>query len=180
VTTTLDVINVNGLVPVATSWSPDSRYVGYLDLNGDITIWNPTSRSHPITVTKVPTGVQPSFQFVAPPPGASSKSLWIMVATGASLQLWQVDPQGRPSEYLDPLFFESPIFNAASSPNGKYLAVGENTTGLISVMSLDPSDWIIEACNIAGRNLTRQEWQTYVQTALPGIPYVKLCPGLPA
>jgi len=176
VTATLDV---GQIFPLLTSWSPDGRYVGYMDSYGDIAIWNPSSQARPIQIPKSPTGIQPIFQFVAPPPGASSKSYWLMVATEATLQLWQIDPQGQPSQYLDPLAFDNPIYSAASSPDGKYLAVGENTVGLVSVMSLDPSDWIKEACAIAGRNLTRQEWQTYVQASLPGVPYQTLCPGRP-
>jgi len=178
VTTSLDIGQV---LPLAVSWSPNSRYVGYLDDGGNIQIWNPTAGAHPIVVTKAPVGIQPTLKFVAPPPGADSRSLWIMVASETSLEVWQIDSNGHASQYLDPLYFSSPIFSAASSPSGKYLAVGENTTGLISVFSLDPNDWIKQACSIAGRNLTQHEWQTYVQAPFTSVrvPYETLCPGMP-
>jgi WD40 repeat protein len=177
-TATLDL---SSDIPVEMSWSPDSKYVGYVDTAGNIAIWNPTGGAHPIKVAKVPSAIQPTLQFIAPPPGADSSSLYIMASSEASLQVLQVDSKGHASDYFDPLFFENPIFSAASSPNGRYLAVGEYTTGLISVFSLDPSDWIKQACNIAGRNLTRQEWQTYVQATFGStpVPYETICPGLP-
>jgi hypothetical protein len=177
VTATLDI---GPAFPLAMSWSPNSRYVGYVDTTGDVAIWNPRAGGHPIVVTKMGTGITPTLQFVAPPPGADSTSLWIMAVGEASLEVWQIDSHGHTSQYLDPLNFSSPIFSAASSPNGEYLAVGETTIGLISVLSLDPNDWIQQACYIAGRNLTRQEWQTYVQAPFPSVsvPYETLCPGM--
>jgi hypothetical protein len=33
--------------------------------------------------------------------------------------------------------------------------------------------WRSQACSVAGRNLTREEWGTF----LPGQPYAKTCPG---
>jgi TIR domain/WD domain, G-beta repeat len=173
-------LNLGLGIPLATTWSPNSKYVGYLDTAGNIKIWNPTTNARPIEVTKVPSAVQPTLQFVAPPPVADSTSLWIMATTEASLELWQIDSNGHSSQYLDPLFFESLIYSSASSPNGKYLAIGENAIGLVSVLSLDPNDWIKQACNIAGRNLTRPEWQKYVQAhfASVTVPYETLCPGL--
>jgi WD40 repeat protein len=174
-------VDIGPELPLAVSWSPNSRYVGSLDTKGNVKIWKSTTGAQPIEVTKVPSGIQSTLKFMAPPPGADPTSQWIMVASEASLEVWQIDSKGQPSQYLDPLFFPSPIFSAASSPSGKYLAVGENTTGLISVLSLDPSDWIKQACSIAGRNLTLGEWQTYVQAEFVSVtvPYERLCPGLP-
>jgi hypothetical protein len=40
--------------------------------------------------------------------------------------------------------------------------------------SLDPVDWLREACTVAGRDLTREEWDRY----LPGREYRATCSDL--
>jgi DNA-binding SARP family transcriptional activator/WD40 repeat protein len=44
------------------------------------------------------------------------------------------------------------------------------------VWDTDPARWVQDACAIAGRNLTRAEWQEY----LPDRQYQRTCPGWPA
>lgn len=171
-----------GQILSALGWSPDGRYVGYLDTVGYVAVWDPSSNAQPIPVTQLAGAVLPSFQFMVAPPDTAPHSLWIMTGDEAGVGIWQVDPQARSTtSYIDPLSFENLLSSAVVSPNGRYLAVGEQDVGLISVISLDPNDWLRQACSIAGRNLTKHEWQTYVQgtPALSGAPYVTLCPGPP-
>ena len=40
-----------------------------------------------------------------------------------------------------------------------------------------PASWVAAACDVAGRNLSQREWNTFIG---PVHPYVRLCPGLPA
>ena len=101
-----------------------------------------------------------------------------MLASGRSVELWQVNQQSEASRYLDPLFFANTLNSASVSPNGKYVAAGEFTPGLIAVYSLDPQDWMKQACSIANRNLTGDEWAKYVQPLL-GKPYDIICPDRP-
>jgi len=49
--------------------------------------------------------------------------------------------------------------------------------GGINVWDLDPDDWETAACTIASRNLTRDEWNTYIGTLAP---YQRTCPEFPA
>lgn len=60
------------------------------------------------------------------------------------------------------------------SADGKRLLV-KGDDGF-SVIEVDPKSWMQRACRIANRNLTCDEWHTYVGAQ----PYEKTCPGLPA
>ena len=50
--------------------------------------------------------------------------------------------------------------SAAVAPDGRQLAVA--TTSGVALWDLDPTHWVEAACRIAGRNLTRDEWSTYI------------------
>jgi WD40 repeat protein len=62
--------------------------------------------------------------------------------------------------------------NAAASftPDGRSVVVVSDT-GAGWVWDVDPSDWLVRACQVAGRSLTRQEWQEL----LPNRPYHATC-----
>jgi DNA-binding SARP family transcriptional activator/WD40 repeat protein len=62
--------------------------------------------------------------------------------------------------------------NAAASftPDGRSVVVVSDT-GAGWVWDVDPSDWLARACQVAGRSLTRQEWQEL----LPDRPYHATC-----
>ncbi len=49
-------------------------------------------------------------------------------------------------------------------------------TDVLSIWDLSVSGWIRRACDLAGRNLTRQEWSEYVGAE----PYQRTCPNFPA
>jgi DNA-binding SARP family transcriptional activator/tRNA A-37 threonylcarbamoyl transferase component Bud32/WD40 repeat protein len=61
-------------------------------------------------------------------------------------------PTGRPD----------PDEGLAVSPDGLEMALA--TTTRTAIWSLDPLDWEHAACRLAGRNLTRAEWQRYIGT----------------
>lgn len=48
--------------------------------------------------------------------------------------------------------------------------------GGIAIWDLDPDHWITAACTVASRNLTQQEWATYIGTLAP---YHRTCPQFP-
>lgn len=70
--------------------------------------------------------------------------------------------------------FTGNINNVAFSPDGKSLAAGDASNN-IYVWNLDLADWETQACSIANRNLTQDEWQRFVGDA----PYEKTCANLP-
>ncbi len=68
-----------------------------------------------------------------------------------------------------------PVRSAFSS-DGRYLAVGGLETGAM-LWDVSLPAWREKACAIVGRNLSREEWKTYLP---PGTPYRETCPQWPA
>jgi WD40 repeat protein len=62
----------------------------------------------------------------------------------------------------------------ALSPDGKRLAV--NSSEGVQIWDLEPSHWTDAACRVAGRNLTREEWDTNIGDLAT---YRASCPDLP-
>jgi class 3 adenylate cyclase/WD40 repeat protein len=60
------------------------------------------------------------------------------------------------------------------APDGSRIALA-GTEGTI-IWELDPQVWLEGACRIAGRNLTRQEWDTHIGDLAP---YAATCPEFP-
>ena len=91
--------------------------------------------------------------------------------TPAILELWDattLSPVGAPTTFTD----HGPWF-ANPSADGDELASGTTDgSGDAVVWDLDPRHWETTACRIAGRNLTRAEWNEY----LPGRSYDLTCP----
>jgi WD40 repeat protein/DNA-binding SARP family transcriptional activator len=56
-------------------------------------------------------------------------------------------------------------------PGGSQLAAA-SPSGSVLVWDVDPAAWRARACRVAGRTLTRQEWDEF----LPGRPYQDVCP----
>jgi WD40 repeat protein len=82
--------------------------------------------------------------------------------------------QLRDASTLQPIGAPFPI----TDPYGDPIAVNNAGTMFSEsevnplLWNVDPADWIRTACTIAGRNLTRAEWQQY----LPTRPYRSTCP----
>jgi WD40 repeat protein len=61
---------------------------------------------------------------------------------------------------------------AFSSDGNQLLSVG----GRVILWNLDRRHWLQEACRVANRNLSRQEWADVMDKETP---YERICPGLP-
>ena len=55
-------------------------------------------------------------------------------------------------------------------PTGSHIIAG-NLANRAYEWDADPTDWAAHACEVAGRNLTSEEWDSY----LPGRPYQVVC-----
>jgi WD40 repeat protein len=60
--------------------------------------------------------------------------------------------------------------NLRYTPDGQVVVVSPN--GLASIWDVDPAAWSAAACGIAGRQLTRAEWERFVTTK----PFARVCP----
>jgi WD40 repeat protein len=61
------------------------------------------------------------------------------------------------------------------SQDGRCLAMGGGPDG-VQVWDLNPDHWATAACQVAGRNLTRDEWGANIGDLTP---YHATCPGFP-
>ena len=57
---------------------------------------------------------------------------------------------------------DSEVVATALRPDGKELAMGGGFGRNFLVWDLDPEHWVTAACELAGRNLTQDEWTTYI------------------
>ena len=65
----------------------------------------------------------------------------------------------------------------ALSNNGRVLAIGGGPEREgVQIWDLDPARWVTGACEVAGRNLTPEEWDTHIGDLAP---YRATCPDLP-
>ena len=71
----------------------------------------------------------------------------------------------------EPLHLPVHATSGAVRPDGLEMAI--DVDGATSIWDLDPDHWMTAACTIAGRNLTQQEWDTYLSWAGP---YRETCP----
>ncbi len=63
------------------------------------------------------------------------------------------------------------------APDGSTLAVGGGgADSPVKIWSLDPASWVDAACRLAGRNLTHEEWDSYIGDLAP---YGATCPEFP-
>ncbi len=56
------------------------------------------------------------------------------------------------------------------------LGIGGGPDAGIKVWDLDPERWMVAACQLAGRNLTREEWETNIGDLAD---YRATCPQFP-
>ena len=97
-----------------------------------------------------------------------------MLASGGAdgtVQLWNVAFR---RQIGPPLANGATVTGLAFNRAGTVLASG-SADGPIWLWDMDVTSWMRHACVIANRNLTLQEWQTYLGSA----PYQQTCPTAP-
>jgi len=111
--------------------------------------------------------------------GGTKLSAAILVRDGAQLaatssdgrlRLWDVATRRSIGPPLAGHEFSQTL---ALDPEGSLITGGYE--GAIIRWDLDPASWVAKACELAGRNLTREEWDRYVEGD-----YAPTCPQWPA
>ncbi len=88
------------------------------------------------------------------------------------MRLWNLaDPAAEPAVLQG---HYDGVYALAFSPDGRWLASG-GCVGEARLWRVRSDDLVDLACQLAGRNLTRAEWEE----ALGGEPYRATCPGWP-
>jgi WD40 repeat protein len=83
---------------------------------------------------------------------------WVLAATSHTVQLF--DNESR-TPIGGPFVFESPVWDAAFSPDGKTIAVAL-AFGSVELLDVDVGSWTRRACSIVHRELGDEEWEHYL------------------
>ncbi len=142
---------------------------GSLCTLGEIILWDVSDPQTPKVLGGPLTGHSDDVRSVAFSPDGE------MLASGSrdgTIILWDVSDPRSPIPLGAPLEGHHTDVDVAFSPDSKTLASGN---GKILLWDVDPVSWQARACQIAGRNLTRAEWQQYMGDEL----YRKTCEQWP-
>jgi WD40 repeat protein len=160
----------------ALSYSPDGGMLAIVDQSGELTLWD-ARRRQPLGAPMVdPAG--PLARVVFSP----DSRLIATMSVGGSFSLWDAaSAQWIGRGVLAHRDSVSSIENAPDDPlpdltfaDGGDTLVTSSIDGSVTFWDLRPSSWERNACVLAGRNLTRAEWDKYVGGA-----YTRTCAQWP-
>jgi WD40 repeat protein len=139
------------------TFSHNGKWLASAGMDGTVSIWDVSSRQRG----------EPFKGHTLPVFGLAFNKDDSLLASGSwdkTITIWDVKAR---QQVGDPLRGHTDyIYSLAFSPDGKTLVSGswDNT---ILLWDLDLQSWIKKACQVAGRNFTRAEWQQY----FPGTTY---------
>ncbi len=155
----------------ALAFSPDSSRLATVSSDRTARLWN-LRMDDPSASVVVLSGHNAAIKVVA----FSADGMWL--ATGSddgTARLWSLsnnDPSGSSVALRN---HTAAVTALAFSPDGNWLATGsQDQTVQLWITQLDVL--VDNACQVAGRNLTREEWQRY----FPAQPYAVTCNIWPA
>jgi WD40 repeat protein len=105
---------------------------------------------------------------------SSADGRLLLMEADRTVSLYDLDSGRRLGDILE--IDKQDIGDATIRPDGLAMAVGGGARG-IAIWDLDPAHWATAACRLAGRNLTTEEWKTYLGSLGS---YRVTCPEYPA
>ena len=151
------------LMPGGVSFSPDGGILASSARDHSVTIWSVQSWQ------PIPPALYGHTQAVSGVAFSRDGRILASSSSDGDIRLWDA----MSHELLGILAAQQKaVQGVVFSPRGKILAsVGEDNS--IILWDADFDGWTSEACRIANRNLTPQEWSTYIGSH----PYRKTCPN---
>lgn len=127
-------------------FNPDGKTLAAAGWDGSITIWDLSSfKQIGKPITTLFGGIDEWSSSLAFMRGGTE-----LIVGFENISIWDISTRLMVGQQ-----FGRPSRNIALSPDGKTLVSGS------SAWDLDPQSWVSYACQIAGRNFTRAEWQQF-------------------
>ena len=153
------------------AFSPSEPILASGGGDNSVVLWDITNRNNPQQLSKLRSHTD-WVQSVAFSPDGK-----ILVSSGYEgiIKVWDV---GERKPLGQPLTFHTDhVPSVVFSPNGKTLASG-SWDGSIILWNLSFESWQDRACSLANRNLTQDEWNSFIPDIISK-DYRRTCPKLP-
>jgi WD40 repeat protein len=162
--TVLDPVTGNSVAA-----SPDGSVLVTATIDGDVTLRDPATGGPTAREITGATGRPNNIVL-------SDDNTRMLVATRSDAHVYEVGSTTQIGRALRlELSGTAAHLGATLRPDGRQLAVA--TEHGVQLWDLEPDAWRDAACRVAGRNLTRGEWDSYLPQ---GEPYHATCPQWPA
>ena len=136
----------------ASAFSPDGRYLVTIDLAGDLTLRHPET----FAVIRTFQGDAGAANSWGGPPVFSDDGRYLVSSHDGRGRLWDVESGQLIGQPIDSL-----VSSAPSAVPGTHAGFIAATDKWVQYWRFDPAVWPAIACRLAGRNLTRAEWDQF-------------------